>query len=466
MCFQGKILELRDQIEDFFVLKNKIFFNEGRRLHGIDKQKINKIIEAKNNACYIDGMERIWCDDGSQYQCFKIDGQRETSTFSDGAIKLFYMNHCFYSFKNIETKKYNLAVKDFASGKTAILKDSFNSYAVCDGYLFSRKTSKGIWCFDLELKSIWSYEFDRDVDFAYGNLLPYFYQNLVILNIGEDKQKGGDGQIVALSKSDGSLVWKRHFETEPTFIVIEDKVYATENAQMTVLDAATGKTLVDHPSGFETSAYGDSLWSNGRELFMVNMTLSKIRIFSEDGKTIHQELKIPEPFSPLRRKHFVSHNGFYYLPLGIEDMSLNGAVYGLLILSFTEDKQKVGIIVEPRPYNQVLTKQTKDGQDYCHVIIKDSDFENVLKYGPILLKEYANVKGSQVWSDNRRNHKFNGMMVFSTNIEDFSDEENQKIALMLKDAEEWFDIMAIRAGNRKAKIKIELGPSTSELDET
>jgi hypothetical protein len=152
--------------------------------------------------------------------------------------------------------------------------------------------------------------------------------------------------------------------------------------------------------------------------------------------------------------------------LGIEDMSLNGAVYGLLILSPTEDKQKVGIFVEPRPYNQVLTKLTKDGQDYCHVIIKDSDFENVLKYGPILLKEYANVKGSQVWSDNRRNPKFNGMMVFSANIEDFSDEENQKIALMLKDAEEWFDIMAIRAGNRKAKIKIVLGPSTSELDET
>jgi hypothetical protein len=55
-------------------------------------------------------------------------------------------------------------------------------------------------------------------------------------------------------------------------------------------------------------------------------------------------------------------------------------------------------------------------------------------------------------------------MVFSANFEDFSDEENQKITLMLKDTEEWFDTMAIRSGNRKAKIKIERGLSTSELD--
>jgi hypothetical protein len=382
-----------------------------------------------------------------------------------GIIEFFINNLCVCHFKNPDTNKYDLAIKDYSTQSIVKRTGSFSKYASDGQYLFGRHTSKGISCLDFDLNTVWDYEFDRFVDFVHGNLLPYPYKDLVILNIGVDREKGGDGQIIALSKSDGSLVWKRHFEREPTFIVINDRVYVTDDGRMIVLEATTGKTLVDQPAGFETNHPGDSLWSNGQELFMVNMTLSLIRIFSTDGKTLLQELKIPEPFAPLNSEHFISHDGFYYLSLAIQDMCLNGAVYGLLILGPAEDQQKAGIVVEPRPYNQVLVKQMEDGQEYCHVILKDHSLEKVLKYGPILMKEYANVKGSQVWSDDRRNPKFNGRIVFSANFDDFSDEDNRKINRMIEETEKWFDTMGVHAGNRKTEIKIELGPSTKELGE-
>lgn len=47
-----------------------------------------------------------------------------------------------------------------------------------------------------------------------------------------------------------------------------------------------------------------------------------------------------------------------------------------------------------------------------------------------------------------------------------SKKKSHQLAMqMIKETEEWFDTMGVHAGNRKAKIKIELGPSTENLDE-
>ena len=458
MNYTGRIHELKEQPVRNFIFDDQYFFYEGGRLYSVDKDKLKILSESQSYAVYIHGLGGIWCDDGNGYKYLDVKGNTNYKKFKDGAIDLFHGNYCVYSFKNEQSNKYNFAIKNLKSNETIVHEDSFNNYTICGKTLLARKTSKGIKCFDLGLNTIWEFKFDRNVDFVYGNLKPFLFQDLVILNIGEEKE-GGDGQIIALEKADGSVVWKHHFETEPTFTVIGDRVYATENGRMIVLDAATGNTLVDQPSGFKSSFKGDSLWSNGWELFMVNMTEALIRVFSADGQTLLQELKIPEPFAPLQREHFTNHNGYYYLPLAVRDMCLTGAVYGLLMLRPAKEGDKLEIIIKPRPAHKVLTKQTDDGQDYCHVILNSGSVNEILKYGPILIREFGNVKGAQVWSDNRRNHKFNGRIVFSTNLDDFNNDEIGKIKQMIADIEEYFHTMGIKAGNRKDQINIELGPS-------
>jgi hypothetical protein len=288
----------------------------------------------------------------------------------------------------------------------------------------------------------------------------------VILNLGVDKQSERNCEIISLYKANGEIKWRKAFKKEiSNCLLINQKLLVAHEGRLIVLDPGTGEVLVDEPSGFEKRTHEDTLWADEGCLYYISCAEATIRIFSQDGKDVMQDLKIPLPFAPVVGEAFVAFEEGYYLPLALGDDCLQGAVYGLLKLSPAKEGQKPEITVEPRPAYQVLTEETDDGQIYCRIVFKNKDLETILKYGPIVMKEYANVRGAQVWSDERRNPKFNGRIVFSTNLEDFGAEDQQKIQQMIEDTETWFETMSVRAGNRKDKIATELVSTAGETGE-
>ena len=73
-------------------------------------------------------------------------------------------------------------------------------------------------------------------------------------------------------------------------ILIKDSLYLAMADRMIVLDAYSGKRILDEPSGINEPYLGDTLWSDGERLFMIRSTEPKIRVFSKDGKTVLQEI--------------------------------------------------------------------------------------------------------------------------------------------------------------------------------
>ena len=163
---------------------------------------------------------------------------------------------------------------------------------------------------------------------------------------------------------------------------------------------------------------------------------------------------------PQEGKPLVYHKGQYYLPLMTGDYSLNGVVYGLLVLSQTDDKNTANIDIERWPVQKTIEKtecQDNKGEQY-HVTITGEKIEEVIRYGEISLKEVASVKGFHIYSDDRRNVNFNGSILFSTNCEKLGPQAEEKIKDMAASVEEWAFKTGVSAGNGKEKIKVTVKP--------
>ena len=134
-------------------------------------------------------------------------------------------------------------------------------------------------------------------------------------------------------------------------------------------------------------------------------------------------------------------------------------MYGLLVLGPTENKQTSNIEIEKWPVLRTV-KKTDDqaGGEQYHVLVTGEELEDVIRYGEISLKEIASVKGSQIYSDERRNNKFNGNILFSTNLGDLGLQAEENIREMVSRIEDWANRTGISAGNGKAAIRITLVP--------
>jgi outer membrane protein assembly factor BamB len=291
-------------------------------------------------------------------------------------------------------------------------------------------------------------------------LKPQIYKQIVIINAGVDPRQKNKGEIIALSKTDGSLIWSQEIGIEASnCILIEDKVYIACDRRMIVLNAETGGCELNEPSGFTSGGRNETLWSDGKHLFMISPNEQAIRVFSKNGNTLLQELKIPRPYMPQEGKPLVYHSDQYYLPLMTGDYSLNGVVYGLLVLSRADDKNTANIDIERWPVQKNVKKiDGQDGGEKYSVSIAGQKIEDVIRYGEIALKEVASVKGTHIYSDDRRNLKFNGKILFSTNTDDLGQLAEEKVKEMASRVENWAQRTGVCAGDGKGEIRITVMP--------
>ena len=292
---------------------------------------------------------------------------------------------------------------------------------------------------------------------SFGNRTPQPYNDLVILNVGEDPDTRKDGEITAFAKTDGHVVWAYHLPSKvDNCLVIGDGVYITYQDRMIVLDAQTGKERLNQPMGFDCEAQyiKATLFYHDNQLLAISSGASSIRIFSEDSKTLIQAIQIPEPYYPAQGVAPLVNKDKLYLTLSTPP-TLKG-IRGLLILSPTQADEAPHLEIAERPPFQIITTEEADGAHEIIVSISHPNLEDILRYSEITLKEISQMRGYQVWDSPQQDLKWNGKIELIVDPTPLPKTAERDLQTMLTDLETWLDDMGIYSGDKKHNIKISL----------
>ncbi len=330
-------------------------------------------------------------------------------------------------------------------------------YVACaDGELYARGDT--ISKYDSDLQLIWRFTHSKE-RYARGTAVPFLFGDLVIASIGveRDSLPRKDGEIVALAKEDGHLVWSQVFAgMVDNCLVIGDKVYVAHGQEMVVLDAATGERLLTADSGLECGNLESTLWTDGQYLYFFSVHSNRFRLFTLDGKTVVQDVVMPEEFRLDRMDDATRwpmvRDGKVYFPVRAGHMALNTALYGLFEMTPGEGGMHPTIEIEQGP--PVAVEKVKDGKAEYYVLTVSHDrLDDVVRFGELAVKRTAGLHGWQIWKSEARNRKFDGRIVLKV---DGAKLDRAKAASMLdkmvKRVHGWAETMTVRAGTRKDLI--------------
>jgi hypothetical protein len=353
-----------------------------------------------------------------------------------------------------------LFVKDFTEGRFRLLPCRHASVTVDEGGVFARlardiKDRNNLVCFDWTLGERWRVApFKKE---CYAQALeeaPQLYGDLVVFNVGVDPKTRCDFELTAFAKSDGSVVWSQTLDREPNASTLKDgRVYVALDAQMLVFDAATGKKLVDRPTGFKGQNHIQCL-GDGELLIAWSTPDAAVRIFSADGEKLIQEIEVPDPYAPGRPRPLF-HAGNIYLPADKFGPGLHGTGSALMILTPAQGKKPV-VAVDERPPIAVITVENEQGEHELVVSVSHDNVEELLRYTEIAVKETACRRGTDIWERNERDPKHNGRIRVAVDPVGLPPEARAEIEAMLQRAERYLKEINTYAGDGKHKIRITL----------
>lgn len=364
----------------------------------------------------------------------------------------FINNYCVG--RNEEDGEPYLFIKRMDQEDTDILElEGFFVLETDNDYIYGRENLEHLVCLDYQLQEKWRVKQELRC-YSDEKNEPQIYQELVILNIGVDNKTRKNFKIAAYKKIDGSLVWKQILDIEPhSSTLVGDKVYIAMGTQMIVLDANTGEIILNEPHGFHNNTH-HSVYPFKNYLCAFSKPDSSIRVFTPDGKSLIQDVELPSPYAPLAKCQPLEHEGKLYQVLGPNNISLAGACGGLLIMSESDDGQEPVVEVEERPYHSVMTAENDKGEHEIVITMSHDDLEDVLRFGEIILKQTAYLKGQQMYPAETRDKKHNGLISFYVDPSRLPKDAGEKIEQMGQEVEEWLKTHDILSGDGKRNITI------------
>ena len=465
----GIVKEFPEEIGRLVVENDVLYFREGERIRALKDNKFRIVLEKKNLVRIKFGLKGVWLetrvkdnDDEKYFNEFVDLFNKGVSYGSQGepvAEGKFEGNTCALLASDPVTSESRLVVLNFEKNSKRILSDIPRyRFSLDDEHIYTQSKEGKLACFDIEFNKKWEVIVPYTFMFRIPRE-PIFYKDLVIFNLGYDTHTQEKGKIVALKKSNGAKIWEQEFDQEVTHLFLYDqKIILTSQTGLYSMQADSGDLMFHLQYKIENSHKDETVFFDGRLIFLIIPSKSSMHIYSEKKLHLIEELKIPQPYVPAPHEALLEFQNRFYLPLVCDDPSLSDVVYGLLELERHDINIPSKITIEQRPNYQVNKLKGTSNDEYYQIILMDDDLERVLKYGQIVLKECAQVNGSHVWSDERRNPNFNGKLCFVTDLGKLSNNEKQKLRNMVKSVENWAREMSIKAGNRKDPILTELAP--------
>jgi hypothetical protein len=463
---KGVVLEFSGMLCSMQTYEDRLYFLEENRIWNSTGTEFGFYFESPGLSefqIFQDQLCTTECADQEcnrkEFKCRDVRNPRDlikNENFPYSRAKMIGDNYFAVNWENEESYFYirKAKVKKINKLKTKCYRAANDETRIWAKNIFGK-----VMCLNSDLSILWEKQFDKKNN-TWSVNIPQVFDNHVVFNIGADPSTRKNGEIVALKKDDGSLVWKQVFESEVSNCLLSnDKLYMAQKGNMIIVEPGTGAILINEPSGFKSSTKRASeiLLQYNDYLVMVSKDNQAIRLFSKDGREMLQNLDIPGGYEPHEGGPFKVFNNKIYLRLSPVDMCLKGVKEGLLILYMADEKQDPSIEVKKWPVEIDISvhKDPNVGQ-YYSMEMQATNLQDLLIYGEIAMKELPSIYGSQMWSDERRNKKFKGKIIFSPKGILFDQESKAKITRKAQFVENWCTKFDIFSGDGKNPIKIEV----------
>lgn len=466
MFIKGTLKEFSGHVGDFKVYENALFFCEQNRVwKSFDLSNFQVFTEG---CCdHFEGLgfieNKLWVTECIDVNCEQTvyvchDGKNPDERRRDAfpypsAVDL---NEVIFS-KNWEDEECFFYTKQKRTGEVTKKKTECYRVLLDESGIYSKSAFGKIEKLDYELNIAWQKEYDKKNDIR-AKSTPQIYDDIVICNIGADPKTKENGKIVAYQKDNGKEIWRRSFEKEPANCqLFGDLLYMAHQSRMVVLEAATGRTVVDEPSGFETRTVSEILVPLDDHLVMISKEKCAIRLFSGDGKKLIQHLDIPGGYETHDGGPLIIHDGQIFLRTYPSDMCLKGVKEALLVLEKAQEGQSCEIEIEEWPVSVAVDRKADDGGECFYTIdMQGTSLQDLLIYSEIALEELPSIYGAQIWSDDRRDFEFNGKILFRPSGIEWNEDARRKLIERVRYVEKWCVNYDICSGDAKNPISIEV----------
>ena len=465
--YSGCNYEFPDMLRKIVSRNEGVYFIEGDRFRLSSNEGIKLIKSIQGLIDFQFGHGGVWLERDTDNL---KKGEPESNFFDIYQKDLHYKDYDYpiagsEFFKDDVCVGYNyndeyLFILNFTENEVKKLKVDFRGYTSDGVNIYGRVGKDQLICINMNFEEQWRVTLIKQ-SYSFWMKDPQLYKDLVILNVGEDPDKRRDGEVTAFSKADGTAVWTKIFTDEPDSCnIIDDAVYITVGNQMIVLDAETGDVRVNEQMGFSGGRGVELaiLFTDGKKLIALSEGTATIKIFTLDGKKLVQEFKVPTPYTPSYKYLPVLHEDKTYIDLTV-DLNLVAAMHAMLILSTVKEGEEPVIKTEERPPFTKKTIKTGKGKGIKHEYVYTThhdNLEDILRFAPIIIKETACLKGSQMYTTDERDKKFNGKFTLIVDPTHLPDGAEKQIQEMAEETEKYLSKMSIYSGDGKNTISIKV----------
>lgn len=284
------------------------------------------------------------------------------------------------------------------------------------------------------------------------------YRDLVLVNLGIHKPTG-IGKVVALSISDGHVVWSRDYPGDWALsFLVGDRYYVVAEKQLLVLEPETGRVINDKTLEIERHF---NCYPIDNFLVVWCEELAQIRIL--DGATLDEIklLSIPEPYMPIAANKAVRAGNRLAIGLRRKSAVMQPVGEALLLLSLTDDNDSIEI--EERPALLEMTLKLTGGEKLHVLTISEPNLYRLMRFASIRLFEIGCATGVNAWGPGPmvdKQHK--GKFKLVIDPEGLPDDAEQQLNAWARDLEKDFKALALYPGaGKKYPFSIDITLSQS-----
>lgn len=265
-------------------------------------------------------------------------------------------------------------------------------------------------------------------------------------------------RVVALSPQTGETVWEVPVLGAKNGVYTatsgDDRVTVQEDCTISVIDAHSGRVLSRFSpklgKGEAQPDCRDSAYSVGEAVLYSPYAGSLLRVFGMDGS---RQLDLVLPNDHFIEQFGVDLGGTLALSTKRHAPGIGTSTFGLLVVRQTDSPQTT-VAVEPRPVAHVEKRKQPDGKDRYEIRLDEPDFDRLIRFARIEIKELAHLRGSQVWGDPKlRNRKFDGHIAWLVPESGLTAEQKKVVEWAARDAEFSARVFA-KAGDGKGDIHV------------
>jgi hypothetical protein len=294
-----------------------------------------------------------------------------------------------------------------------------------DGGLVLTEGHGDLVALDLELRELWRVPGKPGLALSAGfGAGVVAVDGVVVRNFGADAMRR-NGQLAAFSLTDGLQLWEMKFPAEASISKVGSLLYCASSGRIWVVDAGSGRVLLDDQPVHQGDGHGDVVWSDGERIWYASVHDCSLRALDACGQPLHAAWRLPAGFQFVMSEPVQFARGWTYLRVISDPLAFRGGLAGILCIGPAGDLPD-RIAVQSAPPHRV-TRVSERGKDRYRVALHSESMEELHRFAAILAKTTAKVRGTGLLPDERRNSAFDGQVEVAVALASLGRDEQEAL---------------------------------------